>query len=68
MLAIALFGAGSGLSHFRPELGTSGLQFLVWGFFVSTVAVYHATFAGTLSDFFWEPADTPRETKAATVS
>ena len=27
-----------------PGLGTNGPQMLVWGFFVSTVALYHATF------------------------
>ena len=27
-----------------PELGTSGAQLLVWGFCISTVALYHATF------------------------
>ncbi|MGB5334713.1 MAG: acyl-CoA desaturase, partial [Woeseiaceae bacterium] len=28
----------------NPALGTSGLQMLVWGFFISTVALWHATF------------------------
>ena len=27
-----------------PELGTSGGQMLVWGFFISTVACYHGTY------------------------
>ena len=27
-----------------PESGTSGAQMLVWGFFISTVALWHATF------------------------
>jgi len=31
------------LTTIRPELGTSGLQMLVWGFFISTVLVFHAT-------------------------
>ena len=43
-LAIALFTLGSVLSHFWPELGTSSWQLLVWGFFVSTVLCYHATY------------------------
>ena len=29
---------------FAPGLGTNGPQILVWGFFVSTVILYHATF------------------------
>jgi stearoyl-CoA desaturase (delta-9 desaturase) len=29
---------------FGPDLGTSGLQMLVWGYFISTVLLYHATF------------------------
>ena len=43
-LALALLWAGNWLEAHRPELGTSGGQLLVWGFFVSTVAVYHATY------------------------
>lgn len=40
----ALFGIGAGLNALYPDLGTSGLQMLVWGLFVSTVALWHATF------------------------
>jgi stearoyl-CoA desaturase (delta-9 desaturase) len=35
---------GVGINHFYPEAGTSGAQMLVWGFFISTVALWHATF------------------------
>ncbi len=35
---------GYGLNRFYPNLGTSAMQMLVWGFFVSTVALYHATY------------------------
>lgn len=42
-LAAGLFGLGALLQRFWPELGTSGLQLLVWGFFVSTVVLFHAT-------------------------
>jgi len=38
------FGLGRALEVWAPELGTSGMQMLVWGFFVSTVALYHLTF------------------------
>jgi len=42
--AAVLFGIGAGLDALYPELGTSGLQMLVWGLFISTVALWHATF------------------------
>jgi stearoyl-CoA desaturase (delta-9 desaturase) len=32
------------LHAYWPELGTSGGQMLVWGFFISTVACYHGTY------------------------
>ena len=44
LLALALYALGSWLAATRPELGTSGGQMVIWGFFVSTVAVYHVTF------------------------
>jgi stearoyl-CoA desaturase (delta-9 desaturase) len=44
-LAFSLYAAGAALEHFAPELGTTGWQLVVWGFVVSTVAVWHATFA-----------------------
>jgi stearoyl-CoA desaturase (delta-9 desaturase) len=44
-LAALLYAAGAALERFAPALGTSGPQLLVWGFVVSTVAVWHATFA-----------------------
>ena len=43
-LAVALFATGAGLERWAPGLGTDGWQMLVWGFFVSTVAVYHGTY------------------------
>ncbi|MFP4203029.1 MAG: acyl-CoA desaturase [Opitutales bacterium] len=39
-----LYVAGAGLNAGYPGLGTSGLQLVMWGFFVSTVLVYHVTF------------------------
>lgn len=39
-----LFALGVALQHFAPQLGTNGLQMVMWGFFVSTIAVYHVTF------------------------
>ena len=43
-LAVGLLLAGNWLEANRPGLGTSGAQLLVWGFFVSTVVLYHATY------------------------
>ncbi|RDZ28068.1 acyl-CoA desaturase [Lysobacter silvisoli] len=42
-LAAALYGLGAALERWAPGLGTDGPQLLVWGFFVSTVALFHAT-------------------------
>ncbi len=44
LLAAGLYAAGAALERFVPALGTSGAQLFVWGFAVSTVAVWHATF------------------------
>ena len=43
VLAALLFGAGMALERWAPGLGTNGPQLLVWGFFVSTVVLFHAT-------------------------
>ena len=43
-LAAACWGLGSWLERSAPQLGTSGAQMLVSGFFISTVALYHATY------------------------
>ena len=43
-LAVALFAAGSWLERAAPGLATSGWQMLVWGFCISTVVLWHATF------------------------
>ena len=43
-LAGALYGLGAWLAAAYPWLGTSGPQLLVWGFAISTVVLYHATF------------------------
>jgi stearoyl-CoA desaturase (delta-9 desaturase) len=44
-LAIALFCAGELLAQNVPTLGTSGLELLAVGFFLSTTVLYHVTFA-----------------------
>jgi stearoyl-CoA desaturase (delta-9 desaturase) len=44
LLAVSAFLLGAELQRYAPGLGTSGWQMLVWGFFVSTVLLYHGTF------------------------
>jgi stearoyl-CoA desaturase (delta-9 desaturase) len=44
LLAVGLFFTGEWLEATRPALGTDGWQLLVWGFFISTVLLYHATY------------------------
>jgi stearoyl-CoA desaturase (delta-9 desaturase) len=44
ILAVSAFLLGAALERYAPGLGTSGWQMLVWGFFVSTVLLYHGTF------------------------
>lgn len=43
LFAIGIFGVGALLERFAPGLGTNGPQMLVWGFFVSTTALFHGT-------------------------
>ena len=45
VFAVGLFGIGELLASITPQLGTNGPMLLVWVFFVSTVALYHATYA-----------------------
>jgi stearoyl-CoA desaturase (delta-9 desaturase) len=44
VLAVGLYEFGSWLEGRAPELHTSGFQMLIWGFFVSTIVLYHITF------------------------
>lgn len=43
LLAVALYGLGVLLHHVAPQLGTTGGQMLIWGFFVSTIVLFHVT-------------------------
>lgn len=43
LLATGLFLLGGWLERAHPQLGTSGPQLLIWGFFISTVVLFHAT-------------------------
>ena len=47
VLAISLFWFGQWVGQAYPTLGTNGWQMLVWGFVISTVALYHGTFTIT---------------------
>lgn len=44
-LAASLYAAGAYLGRAHPDLGTTGPQLLVWGFFISTIVLFHATSA-----------------------
>ncbi|MCB0354203.1 MAG: acyl-CoA desaturase [Bdellovibrionales bacterium] len=44
VLAVAVYYFGVFLEFKFPELGTNGFQMLIWGFFISTVLLYHGTF------------------------
>lgn len=43
-LAVSIYFFGVLVDALNPDLGTSGPQLLIWGFFVSTVALYHGTY------------------------
>lgn len=43
LLFAALYGFGAALEAFAPGLGTSPWQMVVWGFFISTTVLFHAT-------------------------
>lgn len=51
--AFGMFELGRALAHSAPYLQTSAAQMLVWGFFVSTVVCWHATYTiNSLSHLF----------------
>ena len=43
LLALLLYILGALLERFAPDLGTNGMQMLIWGFFISTTILLHAT-------------------------
>ena len=43
LLAATLFAAGMLLAAYAPGLGTNGPQMLIWGFFISSVVLFHGT-------------------------
>ncbi|MCB0310095.1 MAG: acyl-CoA desaturase [Bdellovibrionales bacterium] len=44
LLAVGTYYLGVWLNNAYPHLNTSGFQMLTWGFFISTVLLYHGTF------------------------
>jgi stearoyl-CoA desaturase (delta-9 desaturase) len=42
---VVLYGFGELLQDWAPTLQTNGAQLIVWCFFISTVALYHATYS-----------------------
>ena len=45
LFALGIYALGDWLARVSPQLHTSGWQLLVWGFVISTVILYHATFS-----------------------
>jgi stearoyl-CoA desaturase (delta-9 desaturase) len=43
LLALTLYLFGELLERFAPQLETNGMQLVIWGFFISTVVLLHAT-------------------------
>ena len=43
LLFAALYGFGAALEAYAPSLGTSSWQMVIWGFFISTTVLFHAT-------------------------
>ncbi|MEJ2286011.1 MAG: acyl-CoA desaturase [Desulfobacterales bacterium] len=43
LLALALYILGALLERFAPGLETNGMQMVIWGFFISTTVLLHAT-------------------------
>lgn len=42
--AVSMFGLGVLLESFWPASGTTGWQMFIWGFVISTIALYHVTY------------------------
>lgn len=45
LFAISIYAFGSWLETEIPELNTNGWQLFIWGFVISTILLYHATFS-----------------------
>jgi stearoyl-CoA desaturase (delta-9 desaturase) len=43
VFAVLIFGFGTVLETYKPQWKTNGFQMLIWGFFISTTVLFHAT-------------------------
>src|SRR6267142_497001 len=55
VLAGMLYALGAVLGAYAPATGTSGWQMVVWGFFISTILVYHVTYFVNSLAHVWGP-------------
>ncbi len=53
LFAVATYFIGEFIGTYWPQSETSGLQMLVWGFFVSTTLLFHATFTINSLGHIW---------------
>jgi len=51
--ALGIYTLGEWLQAYAPALHTNGWQLIVWGFVVSTIALYHATFCVNSVAHLW---------------
>ncbi len=63
--AVLIYGIGEALAAWAPGLGTNGLQLLAWGFFISTVVLFHATVSINSLSHVWGKRrfDTPDDSR-----
>lgn len=45
LLGVATFYLGVAINDLHPDWGTNGMQMLIWGFFISSVVLFHGTAA-----------------------
>jgi stearoyl-CoA desaturase (delta-9 desaturase) len=43
LMGLSLYGLGAWMEHAHPEWGATGWQIVVWGFFISSTVLLHAT-------------------------
>ena len=67
VLAVGMYGLGAACERWAPGLGTSGWQMLVWGFLISTIALYHVTYAINSLAHTFGSGDILREMRAVII-
>lgn len=53
LYGVSLFVLGAALEYWMPQLNTNTAQIFVWGFFISTTAVFHATWTINSLTHMW---------------